>query len=64
MGLKRPTLVAERHLDRWSGIFRYEDVFRPGIEHETRICHRYVTWVEGRDPFFKLDGPLEYNKET
>ncbi len=46
------------------GIIRYEDTFRSKLDHETRICYQFGTWIPGRDPFFTLRGPDEYNKTT
>jgi hypothetical protein len=47
------------------GIIKYEDIFRPGVEHETILCRHYRVWFAGQEPFFGLAGcPTEYNKET
>ena len=46
------------------GVIRYEDAFKPEPIHETRFCYYYETRTEGRDPFFHLGGPPEYNKTT
>ncbi len=47
------------------GILKYEDIFIPGVEHETKICRQYGRWIPTKkEPFFQLDGPPEYNSQT
>jgi hypothetical protein len=46
------------------GILKYEDIFRPGFEHETKICREYGRWIPTKkEPFFQLAGPPEYNTQ-
>jgi hypothetical protein len=47
------------------GILKYEDIFKPGVEHETKICRQYGRWISPKaEPFFKSDGLPEYNTQT
>lgn len=63
--LQLSDIIAQKTKFLWlCGVFKYEDVLRQGVMHETRFCYLYDTSLNTNTPLWRIAGPREYNEAT